>query len=49
MKWLTKNQRCCNCHKTNTEFYTFKLLWVIDYNVCQACVSRAFKGFVKGK
>lgn len=41
--------KCCNCGEHNTEYAKFKLFWVFSYKVCQKCVSKAFRGFTKGK
>ena len=41
--------KCCNCGKKNAECAKFKLLWLFEYKVCQSCVSKAFRSFVKGK
>jgi len=41
--------KCCNCGKNNTEYAKFKLFWVFSYTVCQSCISKAFRNFVKDK
>ena len=40
---------CSNCGKVNAECAKFSLLWFFKYSVCQACISKAFRSFSKGK
>jgi 3-methyladenine DNA glycosylase AlkC len=40
---------CSNCGDVNNECVELRLLWVFKYKLCQRCVSKAFRSFVKGK
>jgi len=40
---------CCNCGETNKECVELELLWMFKYTLCQRCVSKAFRSFIKGK
>ena len=47
-------EKCDNCGKKNTEIRIFKKGWLFgltwcSVKVCQACVSTAFRSFIKNK
>lgn len=39
---------CGNCGKQNSECVEFRFLWIFKYRVCQSCISKAFRSFIKG-
>jgi hypothetical protein len=48
-----ENKNCSHCGKANNECAVFEkkvlLVFTVEVPICQSCVSKAFRSFVKGK
>ena len=46
----TTKDVCDNCGDINAECVVLKgIIWFTSYKLCQSCVSKSFRSFVKGK
>ena len=49
VKYEMKKTYCDRCHVYNDEVLIFRKYWFLNIKLCQSCISKLFRAFIKGK